>query len=78
MGIMEKTECGVGVRSHVLKRYFIRLHLFHFMAHDVEKTESRFKIVAKLNDFRQFIIRLCLFHFIPHKIKKTESDKISP
>ena len=42
--------CGkdeVGVRSHVLKRYFIRLRLFHFMGHKVEKTKSRSKIVTK-------------------------------
>ena len=31
----------VGVRSHVLMRSFIRLRLFHFMGHKVEKTESR-------------------------------------
>ena len=30
-----------------LKRYFIRLRLFHFMGHKVEKTESRSKIVTK-------------------------------
>ena len=34
------------MRSHVLKRYFIRLRLFHFMGHKVEKTESRSKIVT--------------------------------
>ena len=47
MGMAEKTEFGVGVRSHALKRYFIRLRLFHFMGHKVEKTESRSKIVTK-------------------------------
>ena len=45
--MVEKTECGVGVPSDVLKRYFIRLRVFHFIGHKVEKTESRSNIVIK-------------------------------
>ena len=62
MGMAEKTEFGVGVRSDVLKRYFIRLRLFHFIGHKVEKTESRSKIVTKsqqslLNESNRIEIR---------------------
>ena len=62
-----------------LKRYFIRLLLFHFMEHELEKTASCSKIVTKSQRVfcKYFRTRLRLFHFKAHIAEKTKSDKIS-
>ena len=48
LGMVEKTECGVGVRSQKLmfkKRYYLTPCFLPLCGHKVEKTESRSKIV---------------------------------